>query len=85
MTDVVEVLISKYDRSAIPIKEPPRVNHSCLRLDQFHVQVAAERSQQFGIAPRVRKDKPVVYFEAPDGITVQLESKDYRGCGARAA
>ena len=61
------------------IKEPPRVNHFCLGLDQFHVQVAAERLQQFGIAPRVRKDKPEVYFEDPDGITVQLESKDYRG------
>ena len=79
MNDDVEVLVSKYDQGVIPIKEPPRVNHFCLGLDQFHVQVAAERLQQFGIAPRVRKDKPEVYFEDPDGITVQLESKDYRG------
>ncbi|NND96368.1 MAG: hypothetical protein HKN47_03445 [Pirellulaceae bacterium] len=61
------------------IKEPPRVNHFCVGLDQFHVQVAAERLKQYGIEPRVRKDKPEVYFEDPDGITVQLESKNYRG------
>lgn len=61
------------------IKEPPRINHFCIGLDEFRVQVAAERLKQFGISPRVRKDKPEVYFKDPDGITVQLESKDYRG------
>ena len=61
------------------IKEPPRVNHFCVGLDEFHVQVAAERLKQYGVAARVRKDKPEVYFQDPDGITVQLESKHYRG------
>jgi catechol 2,3-dioxygenase-like lactoylglutathione lyase family enzyme len=61
------------------IKEPPRVNHFCVGLDEYHVQAAAERLKQFGITPRVRQDKPEVYFQDPDGITVQLESKDYRG------
>jgi len=61
------------------IKEPPRINHFCIGLDEFQVQVAAERLQQHGISPVVRKDKPEVYFKDPDGITVQLESKDYRG------
>ena len=61
------------------IKEAPRVNHFCIGLDEFRVQVAAERLRQFGISPFVRKDKPEVYFNDPDGITVQLESKDYRG------
>ncbi len=61
------------------IKETPRVNHFCVGLDEFHVRVAADRLRQFGIKPRVRKDKPEVYFEDPDGITVQLENKDYRG------
>ena len=61
------------------IKEPPRVNHFCIGLDEFHVQIAAERLRQYGINPRVRKDKPEVYFEDPDGITVQLEDKRYRG------
>ncbi len=61
------------------IKEPPRVNHFCVGLDEYHVQAAAERLRQFGIRPRVRQDKPEVYFQDPDGITVQLESKDYRG------
>ncbi|MDP6557961.1 MAG: VOC family protein [Pirellulaceae bacterium] len=62
-----------------PIKEPPRINHFCVGLDEYQVQVAAERLRQFGISPFVRKDKPEVYFKDPDGITVQLESKDYRG------
>jgi catechol 2,3-dioxygenase-like lactoylglutathione lyase family enzyme len=61
------------------IKEPPRVNHFCVGLDEFRVQVAAERLRQFGISPYVRKDKPEVYFRDPDGISVQLESKNYRG------
>lgn len=61
------------------IQEPPRVNHFCVGLDEFRVQAAAERLKQYGIKPRVRKDKPEVYFEDPDGITVQLESKAYRG------
>jgi catechol 2,3-dioxygenase-like lactoylglutathione lyase family enzyme len=61
------------------INEPPRVNHFCVGLDEFHVRVAAERLKQYGISPRVRKDKREVYFQDPDGITVQLESKGYRG------
>jgi catechol 2,3-dioxygenase-like lactoylglutathione lyase family enzyme len=61
------------------IKEPPRINHFCVGLDEFRVQVAAERLRQFGISPYVRKDKPEVYFRDPDGISVQLESKNYRG------
>ncbi len=61
------------------IKEPPRINHFCVGLDEFQVQVAADRLRQFGISPSVRKDKPEVYFRDPDGISVQLESKDYRG------
>lgn len=61
------------------IKEPPRVNHFCVGVDEYHVQAAAERLRQFGITPRVRQDKPEVYFQDPDGIAVQLESVDYRG------
>lgn len=61
------------------IKEPPRINHFCVGLDEYRVQAAAERLKQFGVNPRVRKDKPEVYFEDPDGITVQLEHKTYRG------
>ncbi len=61
------------------IKEPPRINHFCVGLDKFQVQVAADRLRQFGILPYIRKDKPEVYFRDPDGISVQLENKDYRG------
>ncbi|MGI9470884.1 MAG: VOC family protein [Rubripirellula sp.] len=62
-----------------PIAEPPRINHFCVGLDEFQVQVAADRLKEFGIKPRVRKDKPEVYFRDPDGISVQLEDKTYRG------
>lgn len=61
------------------IKEPPRVNHFCVGLNEFQVRVAAGRLRQYGVSPRVRQDKPEVYFQDPDGITVQLESKEYRG------
>ena len=61
------------------IKETPRINHFCLGLDQFQVQVAADRLKEFGIRPQVRLDKPEVYFRDPDGITVQLENKKYQG------
>ena len=50
-----------------------------LGLDQFQVQVAADRLKEFGIRPQVRLDKPEVYFRDPDGITVQLENKKYQG------
>lgn len=62
-----------------PINEPPRINHFCVGLDDFQVQVAADRLKEFGIKPRVRQDKPEVYFRDPDGISVQLEHRDYRG------
>ena len=32
-----------------------------------------------GIEPYVRQDRPEIYFTDPDGITVQLSDKDYRG------
>ena len=62
-----------------PINEPPRINHFCVGLDDFQVQVAADRLKEFGIKPRVRQDKPEVYFRDPDGISVQLEHRNYRG------
>lgn len=61
------------------IQEPPRVNHFCLGLDEFDVQQAADRLKEYGIKPYVRQDKPEVYFRDPDGISVQLENKHYRG------
>jgi catechol 2,3-dioxygenase-like lactoylglutathione lyase family enzyme len=61
------------------IDKPPRIHHFCVGLDEYHVQVAAERLRQYGIVPFVSPGKPEVYFQDPDGIIVQLESKDYRG------
>ena len=47
------------------IKEPPRVNHFCVGLDEFHVRVAAERLRQFGVVPRVRKGQARGLFPGP--------------------
>lgn len=55
------------------------INHFCIGLDNYSVEDSARRLKAFDIEPLVRKDKPEVYFEDPDGILVQLESRHYRG------
>ena len=61
------------------IDDKPRIHHFCVGLDQYDVNEAAEKLRELGIDPYVREDKPEVYFQDPDGITVQLENKRYRG------
>ncbi len=61
------------------IDDNPRIHHFCVGLDDFGVDEAADQLRDMGITPYVREDKPEVYFEDPDGITVQFEHKDYRG------
>ena len=61
------------------IDDNPRIHHFCVGLDTFSVDEAADQLRDMGIAPYVREDKPEVYFQDPDGITVQFEHKDYRG------
>jgi len=53
------------------------LNH--VSLDECGVGEAAEELRRMDIPPYVREDKPDVYFQDPDGITVQLENKNYRG------
>ena len=55
------------------------IHHFCVGLDSYTVDSAAGRLRDMGIEPYVREDKPEVYFQDPDGITVQLEDKTYRG------
>jgi catechol 2,3-dioxygenase-like lactoylglutathione lyase family enzyme len=61
------------------IDDTPRIHHFCVGLDQYDVNEAADKLRELGIDPIVRQDKPEVYFQDPDGITVQLENKRYRG------
>lgn len=61
------------------IGSPPRIDHFCIGIDSYEVNDAADRLRGLGLDPYVREDKPEVYFEDPDGISVQLESRDYRG------
>jgi len=55
------------------------INHFCVGIDDYTVESAAAQLRTLGIEPYVRPDKPEVYFQDPDGITVQLEDKSYRG------
>ena len=61
------------------IGETPGIHHFCVGLDEYEVEDAAEKLRGLGLEPYVREDKPEVYFPDPDGITVQLENKRYRG------
>ena len=58
---------------------PGRVDHVCLGVDNYDVNAMAAKLEAQGIKAIIRKDKPEVYFNDPDGIRFQLENKDYRG------
>ena len=58
---------------------PGRVDHVCLGVDHYEVNAMAATLEAQGIKATIRKDKPEVYFNDPDGIRFQLENKDYRG------
>lgn len=62
-----------------PLENPGRIDHFCLGVDDYEIEEAAERLREVGVAPVIRKDRPELYFKDPDGITVQLSAKDYRG------
>jgi len=58
---------------------PGRVDHVCFGVDNYDVNAMAAKLEAQGIKATIRKDKPEVYFNDPDGIRFQLENKDYRG------
>ncbi len=58
---------------------PGRVDHVCFGVDNYEVNAMAAKLEAQGIKATIRKDKPEVYFNDPDGIRFQLENKDYRG------
>lgn len=62
-----------------PLENPGRIDHFCLGVDDYVIEEAAEQLRQVGVTPLVREDRPELYFKDPDGITVQLSAKEYRG------
>jgi catechol 2,3-dioxygenase-like lactoylglutathione lyase family enzyme len=62
-----------------PLRNPGRIDHFCLGVDNYVIEEAAEKLRLAGVTPSIREDRPELYFKDPDGITVQLSEKEYRG------
>lgn len=62
-----------------PLQNPGRIDHFCLGVDNYVLEEAAEKLKRAGVTPLIREDRPELYFKDPDGITVQLSEKEYRG------
>ncbi len=62
-----------------PLVNPGRIDHFCVGVDNYVLEEAAEKLREAGITPVIREDRPEIYFSDPDGITVQLSEKEYRG------
>ena len=58
-----------------------RIDHFCLGVEHFDAEGARRRLLARGLDAtiRVRGDTKELYFEDPDGITVQLQDVRYRG------
>lgn len=61
------------------IPNPGRIHHFCVGVEGYQIDQAAEKLRQADIEPRIRQDRPELYFTDPDGTVVQLSEKDYRG------
>jgi catechol 2,3-dioxygenase-like lactoylglutathione lyase family enzyme len=61
------------------IDPPGRIHHFCVGVDDYVIERTAEQLREHGIEPRIRQDRPELYFNDPDGITVQLSEPEYRG------
>ena len=61
------------------IDPPGRIHHFCVGVDDYVIGRTAEHLREHGIEPRIRQDRPELYFTDPDGITVQLSEREYRG------
>ncbi len=62
-----------------PLQNSGRIDHFCIGVDDYEIEDAAEKLREAGVMPIIRKDRPELYFKDPDGITVQLSAKEYRG------
>ena len=63
------------------ISGSPGINHFCLSAENFQVEAAVKTLEQQGVKSRVRDRDGVkeLYLQDPDGITVQVQEKGYRG------
>jgi glyoxylase I family protein len=60
---------------------PPQIHHVCLAIEEFGADAAVGTLAKEGVKGRIRDRDGVkeLYFQDPDGITVQLQGTDYRG------
>ena len=63
------------------INGAPGINHFCLSAENFQLDAAVKALDQQGVKSRVRDRDGVkeLYLQDPDGITVQVQEKRYRG------
>ncbi len=54
------------------------MDHYCYAIKNYDVDVAEEKLKAEGLSPRVHREGGRIYFEDPDGLTVQLASKTHR-------
>ena len=61
------------------IEPAGQIHHFCVGVEDFDIEVQARELSALGVEPRIRQDRPELYFADPDGITVQLSAPEYRG------
>jgi catechol-2,3-dioxygenase len=59
----------------------PRIDHICLSIDRFDAKTALSRLQSLKLNAEIsqRGDTEELYFDDPDGISVQIQDTRYRG------
>ena len=63
----------------IPTAGQNKIHHFCVGVENFNIDSQAGELRALGVEPLIRQDRPELYFQDPDGITVQLSAADYGG------
>ncbi len=58
--------------------DEPRMDHYCYSIKDYDVNRAEEALLEHNLQPRVVRDDGRIYFNDPDGLTVQLAASDHR-------
>ena len=58
--------------------EEAQMDHYCYSIKNYDVNRAEAKLKEQGLEPRVVRDAGRIYFQDPDGLTVQLASGDHR-------
>lgn len=63
------------------VGQVPRIDHVCLSVRDFEAERVADTLAEHGVEARIRMrgEVPELYFNDPDGISIQLQ--DARYCG----